>query len=153
MAKSAYRMLHAGARPFQGHNLKWKTWASLKIKIFYGYHLDDNTRLVIARDNMVLKLVANVFFVIRLRKQSITTLGGLVPDPLDNPKQLSSASSIHSMLVETTSWLVHQQQACRHGLAIRVGLMGDLEGRQYTMLLRGLTTTFELLQVIQAEAE
>lgn len=32
--KSAYRMLHVGSSPFLGHNLVWKTWAPLKVKIF-----------------------------------------------------------------------------------------------------------------------
>lgn len=32
--KSVYKMLHAGSTPFLGHNLIWKTWAPLKIKVF-----------------------------------------------------------------------------------------------------------------------
>lgn len=33
-SKSAYNTLHAGLVPFLGHNLIWKTWAPLKVKIF-----------------------------------------------------------------------------------------------------------------------
>jgi hypothetical protein len=33
-AKSAYKMLHTGSIPFQGHSLIWKTWAPLMVKIF-----------------------------------------------------------------------------------------------------------------------
>jgi len=32
--KSAYTMLHAGATKFEGHQLIWKTWAPLRVKIF-----------------------------------------------------------------------------------------------------------------------
>jgi hypothetical protein len=33
-AKSAYTMLHTGAIQFRGHNLIWKAWAPLRVKIF-----------------------------------------------------------------------------------------------------------------------
>lgn len=33
MAKSAYKMLHAGSSPLLGHKLIWRTWAPLKVKI------------------------------------------------------------------------------------------------------------------------
>ena len=33
-ARSAYAMLHEGAIQFRGHNLIWKTWAPLRVKIF-----------------------------------------------------------------------------------------------------------------------
>lgn len=33
-ARSAYRMLHSGSTPLAGHNLIWRTWAPLKVKIF-----------------------------------------------------------------------------------------------------------------------
>lgn len=33
-ACSAYKMLHHGSVPFAGHDLIWKTWAALKVKLF-----------------------------------------------------------------------------------------------------------------------
>jgi len=60
--------------------------------------------------------------------------GALVPHTDGTPNLLPAVGCYRSALVEKTSRPVQWRQMGRDGLAIRIGLMEDLEGAQRMML-------------------
>jgi len=159
-AKSAYTMLHAGSIRFLSHNLMWKTWAPLKIKIFLWLafrrqHWTGDRRLrhgLDAREECYLceqgretidHILAQCSVTREIWHHALTALGGQCPQaatttigwwrrlrPLFRGDQRAGLDSLFALI----SWEVWKERNAR-------------------CFRDSAATTNELLQIIKAQAD